>query len=56
MQYYRIYFAKSLDYAYSLEQLINIIGNNRVRKIELCRDNKVIKVYKNLNEIKESDL
>lgn len=56
MQYYRIYFAKSLDYAYSKEQLINIIGNNKVRKIELCVDNKIIKVYKSLKEIKECDL
>lgn len=56
MQYYRIYFAKSVDYAYSKEQLINIIGSNKVKRIELCEDNRIIKIYKNLKEIKESDL
>lgn len=55
MEYYRIYLFKSIDYAYNLEQLKHIVGNNRVRRIELCRDNKVIKVYKSLNEIKENN-
>ena len=57
MKYYRIYFENNkVDYAYSINQLKDIVGNNKVKRIELCLDNRILKTYKSLKNIKESDL
>ena len=57
MKYYRIYLKnRVIDYAYSIEQLKEVIAYNKVDYIELCLDNKILKVYNSLEEvIKESD-
>ncbi|MCI7208223.1 MAG: hypothetical protein MSA15_19780 [Clostridium sp.] len=57
MKYYRIYLKnRVIDYAYSIEQLKEVIAYNKVDYIELCEDNKILKVYNSLEEvIKESD-
>lgn len=56
MKYYRIYFENNkIDYAYSINQLKDIVGNSKVERIELCLDNKILKTYKSLKNIKESD-
>lgn len=58
MKYYRIYFRnRVIDYAYSIEQLKEVISYNKVNYIELCEDNKILKVYNSLEEvIKEGDI
>lgn len=58
MKYYRIYFRnRVIDYAYSIEQLKEVIAYNKVDYIELCEDNKILKVYNSLEEvIKEGDI
>ena len=57
MKYYRIYFENNkIDYAYSINQLKDIVGNSKIKRIELCLDNRILKTYKNLKNIKESDL
>lgn len=57
MIYYRIFLKnRVIDYAYSIEQLKEVIAYNKVDYIELCEDNKVLKTYNSLEEvIKESD-
>ena len=57
MKYYRIYLKnRVIDYAYSIEQLKEVIAYNKVDYIEFCEDNKILKVYNSLEEvIKESD-
>ena len=57
MKYYRIYLKnKGIDYAYSIEQLKEVIAYNKVDYIELCEDNKILKTYNSLEEvIKEGD-
>ena len=57
MKYYRIYLKnRVIDYAYSIEQLKEVISYNKVDYIELCEDNKILKTYNSLEEvIKESD-
>ena len=39
-----------IDYAYSNEQLKEIIAYNKVDYIELCEDNKILKTYNSLEE------
>ena len=58
MKYYRIYLKnRVIDYAYSIEQLKEVISYNKVNYIELCEDNKILKVYNSLEEvIKEGDI
>ncbi len=58
MKYYRIFLKnKIVDYAYSIKQLKEIIAYNKVDYIELCEDNKILKVYNSLEEvIKEGDI
>ena len=58
MKYYRIYLKnRVIDYAYSIEQLKEVIAYNKVDYIELCEDNKILKVYNSLEEvIKEGDI
>lgn len=52
MKYYRIYFKNNkVDYAYTINQLIDIIGNSDVKRIEFCLDNSILNSYKSLNEI-----
>lgn len=52
MEYYRIYFKNNkVDYAYTINQLIDIIGNNGVKRIEFCLDNTILNAYKSLNEV-----
>lgn len=57
MKYYRIYFENNkIDYAYSINQLKELIAYNKVDYIELCEDNKILKTYNSLEEvIKEGD-
>ena len=57
MIYYRIFLKnRVIDYAYSIEQLKEVIAYNKVDYIELCEDNKILKTYNSLEEvIKESD-
>ena len=57
MRYYRIFLKnRVIDYAYSIEQLKEVIAYNKVDYIELCEDNKILKTYKSLEEvIKEGD-
>lgn len=57
MKYYRIYLKnRVIDYAYSIEQLKEVIAYNKIDYIELCEDNKILKTYNSLEEvIKESD-
>ena len=57
MRYYRIFLKyRVIDYAYSIEQLNEVIAYNKVDYIELCEDNKILKTYNSLEEvIKESD-
>lgn len=57
MKYYRIYLKnRVIDYAYSIEQLKEVIAYNKVDYIELCEDNKILKTYNSLEEvIKEGD-
>lgn len=57
MRYYRIFLKnRVIDYAYSIEQLKEVIAYNKVDYIELCEDNKILKTYSSLEEIiKESD-
>jgi hypothetical protein len=58
MKYYRIYLKnRVIDYAYSIKQLKEVISYNKVNYIELCEDNKILKVYNSLEEvIKEGDI
>ena len=52
MKYYRIYLKnRVIDYAYSIEQLKEVISYNKVDYIELCEDNKILKVYNSLEEV-----
>lgn len=52
MKYYRIYFENNkIDYAYSIEQLKEVIAYNKVNHIELCEDNKILKTYNSLEEV-----
>lgn len=52
MKYYRIYLKnRVIDYAYSIEQLKEVIACNKVDYIELCEDNKILKVYNSLEEV-----
>lgn len=52
MKYYRIYFENNkIDYAYSINQLKELIAYNKVDYIELCEDNKILKTYNSLEEI-----
>lgn len=57
MRYYRIFLKnRVIDYAYSVEQLKEVIAYNKVDYIELCEDNKILKTYNSLEEvIKEGD-
>ena len=57
MKYYRVFLKnRVIDYAYSIEQLKEVIAYNKVDYIELCEDNKILKTYNSLEEvIKESD-
>lgn len=57
MKYYRIFLKnRVIDYAYSIEQLKEVIAYNKVDYIELCEDNKILKTYNSLEEvIKEGD-
>lgn len=57
MRYYRIFLKnRVIDYAYSIEQLKEVIAYNKVDYIELCEDNKILKTYNSLEEIiKEGD-
>ena len=57
MIYYRIFLKnRVIDYAYSIEQLKEVIAYNKVDYIELCEDNKILKTYNSLEEvIKEGD-
>lgn len=57
MRYYRVFLKnRVIDYAYSIEQLKDVIAYNKVDYIELCEDNKILKTYNSLEEvIKESD-
>lgn len=57
MKYYRIFLKnRVIDYAYSIEQLKEVIAYNKVDYIELCEDNKILKTYNSLEEvIKKSD-
>ena len=58
MRYYRIFLKnRVIDYAYSVEQLKEVIAYNKVDYIELCEDNKILKTYNSLEEvIKEGDI
>ena len=40
-----------IDYAYSIEQLKEVIAYNKVDYIELCEDNKILKTYNSLEEV-----
>ena len=52
MKYYRIYFENNkVDYAYSINQLKELIAYNKVDYIELCEDNKILKTYNSLEEV-----
>lgn len=52
MRYYRIFLKnRVIDYAYSIEQLKEVIAYNKVDYIELCEDNKILKTYNSLEEI-----
>ena len=52
MRYYRIFLKnRVIDYAYSIEQLKEVIAYNKVNHIELCEDNKVLKTYNSLEEV-----
>lgn len=52
MKYYRIYFENNkIDYAYSINQLKELIAYNKVDYIELCEDNKILKTYNSLKEV-----
>lgn len=52
MKYYRIYLKnRVIDYAYSIEQLKEVIAYNKVDYIEFCEDNKILKVYNSLEEV-----
>lgn len=57
MKYYRVFLKnRVIDYAYSIEQLKEVIAYNKVDYIELCEDNKILKTYNSLEEvIKEGD-
>ena len=51
MKYYRVFLkSRVIDYAYSIEQLKEIIAYNKVDYIELCEDNKILKTYNSLEE------
>lgn len=57
MEYYRIYFNNNkIDYAYTINQLIDIIENNDVKRIEFCKDNTILNSYKSLNEVLKGDV
>lgn len=58
MKYYRVFLRnRVVDYAYSIEQLKEVIAYNKVNYIELCEDNKILKTYNSLEEvIKEGDI
>ena len=46
MKYYRVFLkSRVIDYAYSIEQLKEVIAYNKVDYIELCEDNKILKTY-----------
>ena len=52
MKYYRIYFENNkVDYAYSINQLKELIAYNKVDYIELCEDNKILKTYNSVEEV-----
>ena len=52
MKYYRIYFENNkIDYAYSSKQLKDIVGNSKIKRIELCLDNKILKTYNSVEEV-----
>ena len=52
MKYYRIYFENNkIDYAYSINQLKELIAYNKVDYIELCEDNKILKIYNSVEEV-----
>ena len=52
MKYYRVFLKnRVIDYAYSIEQLKEVIAYNKVDYIELCEDNKVLKTYNSLEEV-----
>lgn len=52
MRYYRIFLKnRVIDYAYSIEQLKEVIAYNKVDYIELCEDNKILKTYNSLEEV-----
>lgn len=52
MKYYRIFFKNGIiDYAYSIKQLKEVIAYNKVGYIELCEDNKILKIYNSLEEV-----
>ena len=51
MKYYRVFLkSRVIDYAYSIEQLKEVIAYNKVDYIELCEDNKILKTYNSLEE------
>ena len=51
MKYYRVFLkSRVIDYAYSIEQLKEVIAYNKVDYIELCEDNKILKTYKSSEE------
>ena len=51
MKYYRVFLkSRVIDYAYSIEQLKEVIAYNKVEYIELCEDNKILKTYNSLEE------
>lgn len=52
MKYYRVFLRnRVIDYAYSIEQLKEVIAYNKVDYIELCEDNKILKTYNSLEEV-----
>lgn len=52
MKYYRVFLkSRVIDYAYSIEQLKEVIAYNKVDYIELCEDNKILKTYNSLEEV-----
>lgn len=52
MKYYRVFLKnRVIDYAYSIDQLKEVIAYNKVDYIELCEDNKILKTYNSLEEV-----
>lgn len=52
MEYYRIYFNNNkIDYAYTLNQLKDIVGNSGIKRIELCLDSSILKTFKSVDEV-----